>query len=96
MSAYIDNMMPSIISKNWPYQRACHLIADSLDELHLFASSIGLRRRWFQNHSIPHYDLTESKRALAIKLGAIPLGTKEYVVKMRSVRLNNVRTTRQE
>lgn len=36
-----------------------HLVSDqSLDELHRFAGALGLRRAWFQNHRIPHYDLT--------------------------------------
>jgi len=35
-----------------------HLVSsESLDELHTFARTIGLRRGWFQNHRIPHYDL---------------------------------------
>jgi hypothetical protein len=43
-----------------------------LEELHRFAESIGLRRAWFQNHRVvPHYDLTPSKRAAAVRLGAI-------------------------
>lgn len=51
----------------------CHLATDSddLTALHLFAASIGLKRRWFQDHPLhPHYDLTPSKRELAIKCGA--------------------------
>jgi hypothetical protein len=73
------------MTRRWPYQRACHLIADTLDELHSFAAKIGLKHSWFQNHDVPHYDLTESKRVLAIKGGAIALETKEFVRKMRSV-----------
>ena len=35
-----------------------HLVAtESLDELHAFARTIGLKQNWFQNHRIPHYDL---------------------------------------
>ena len=35
-----------------------HLVSsESLDELHTFARTIGLRRGWFQDHRIPHYDL---------------------------------------
>lgn len=48
-----------------------HLIAYSNDELHTFAKKIGLKREWFQNHRIPHYDLFKSKRELARAFGAI-------------------------
>lgn len=52
--------------------RWCHLWADSLDELHAFAARIGMRRGWFQDHAIlPHYDLVPSRRAHALRLGAI-------------------------
>ena len=35
-----------------------HLVSDtSLPELHEFAQNIGLKREWFQDKSLPHYDL---------------------------------------
>jgi hypothetical protein len=49
--------------KSW-----CHMTSDtSEEELHEFAKKLGLRREWFQGD---HYDLTEGKRAQALKLGA--------------------------
>jgi len=51
----------------------CHMIADSLDELHAMADKIGMERRWFQappKASHPHYDIPENKRAKALRLGA--------------------------
>lgn len=64
--------------QDWPHARApfhrgsCHLTTDgALDDLHAFAARIGLRRAWFQAHSLaPHYDLTPGKRAEAILAGA--------------------------
>lgn len=48
--------------------RWCHMVSDTSDEeLHAFAARLGLKRGWFQGD---HYDLTASKRALAIRLGA--------------------------
>lgn len=71
MTVYVDPMMTSLKSARWPYTKACHLFADTLEELHVFAASIGLRRRWFQNREdMPHYDLVGSKRRLAVKKGA--------------------------
>lgn len=40
------------------YTDRIHLVADTLEELHLFAESIGLKPWWFQDHpEHPHYDL---------------------------------------
>lgn len=67
MAVYVDN------ARN-PYRgmKMCHMLADSVEELHGMAERVGLRRAWFQNsRSAPHYDLCLEKRALAIRLGAV-------------------------
>jgi len=59
----------------------CHMMSDtSLEELHTFADHLGLKREWFQQGSAPHYDLSQGKRALAVKLGAVEVscGTQEW------------------
>jgi len=56
----------------------CHLVADTLDELHAMAKAIGMKPEWFQDKKIPHYDLTEKRRAAAVKLGARELTTHEF------------------
>lgn len=56
------------------HARWSHLTADTDDELHAFASRLGLRRSWFQDHEDRlrrHYDVTDSKRLEAIRLGAV-------------------------
>jgi hypothetical protein len=50
-----------------------HMLGSDLDELHRMASAIGLRRSWFQDKTFAHYDLTASKRRLAIAAGAIEI-----------------------
>lgn len=36
-----------------------HIVSDrSIEELHSFASSMGLKREWYQDKRIPHYDAT--------------------------------------
>ena len=71
MTVYVDDMrMPAqvgSINARWS-----HLTADTRAELHAFAARLGLRRSWFQDkpRGLWHYDVTDSKRALAIKLGA--------------------------
>jgi hypothetical protein len=48
------------------------MYADSLEELHAMATSIGMRREWFQDRpDLPHYDLVPARRARAVALGAI-------------------------
>lgn len=71
------------------HNRWCHMGSDlsgeaGLVELHALAAVIGLRRDWFQDHpTFPHYDLVPSKRALAIKHGAVAVGWREFVKHMR-------------
>jgi hypothetical protein len=50
-----------------------HMLADTVTELHDMADKIGINRKWFQDkpHDTPHYDICLTKKALAIKLGAI-------------------------
>ncbi len=67
MAIYVDRLQPA----KWRWKVSCHLLSDSsLDELHAFAAKIGCHREWFQDSSTPHYDLTASRRASALKHGA--------------------------
>jgi hypothetical protein len=55
---------------------SCHLFTDEIDlaELHAVASSIGMRREWFQDKTVaPHYDLMPDLREAAIRAGAVPV-----------------------
>ena len=73
MSIYVDDMyMPAKIPGMRP-AIWCHMMADTPEELHAFAASIGLARRWAQHEDEPwklHYDVTKSVRAKAVKAGA--------------------------
>jgi hypothetical protein len=64
----------------------CHMIADTLPELHVMAAMIGCRSEWFQPRSFPHYDIPLFRRALAVRLGAIELDRRGMARVMRSVR----------
>lgn len=75
MTVYVDNECIEWRGKHW-----CHLVAESLDELHHFATSIGLRRSWFQSKaSYPHYDVTTAVRERALRSGAVP-GSKAQII----------------
>ncbi|WP_137939910.1 DUF4031 domain-containing protein [Chitinivorax sp. B] len=68
MAVYIDN-----VKIEWRGRRWCHMVADSIDELHEFAKRLGLQRAWFQHEaSYPHYDVTVETRARALRMGASP------------------------
>lgn len=82
MSVYVDPMMACVPNGRWRWNRSCHMFADTLEELHAFALRIGLKREWFQpakDRHIPHYDLHESRRAAAVKLGAIEVDRRRAV-----------------
>lgn len=50
---------------------SCHMVADTLPELHAMAKKIGLRSTWFQDHDKhPHYDFSAKFRRLAVEAGA--------------------------
>jgi Protein of unknown function (DUF4031) len=67
MAVYVDAEAIQWRGRAW-----CHLVADTLDELHVFAAQIGLQRRWFQGHTTyPHYDVTMAVRTRAMRMGAI-------------------------
>ena len=69
------------------HRRCGHLVSDtSLEELHRFAESLGLRREWFQVKSVPHYDLTGEVYELALERGAILVSSREIV--LRAVRID--------
>ncbi|HEX3640674.1 MAG TPA: DUF4031 domain-containing protein [Ktedonobacteraceae bacterium] len=74
MTVYVDELMSCLPTRKWPYKKACHMRADTEDELHTFAAKIGLKREWYQNHHrnpvMWHYDLNAGKRKEAIQKGA--------------------------
>lgn len=75
MSVYVGVPM-------WQFGRMimCHMVADTEEELDEMADAIGVARKWKQlpkrdegAGSLVHYDIAKSKRALAVKFGAVPL-----------------------
>lgn len=71
MTVYVDNMQAS-----FGRMKMCHMLADTDDELHTMAACIGVDRKWWQSPaktSGSHYDIALSKRALAVRAGAVEI-----------------------
>lgn len=82
MSVYVDS-----VRIKWKGMVWCHLVADSLPELHAFAAKLGLKRAWFQDKkSCPHYDICLSKKMKAIELGAKEIDKREMVKIIKELR----------
>ncbi|WP_026986530.1 DUF4031 domain-containing protein [Fodinicurvata fenggangensis] len=69
MAVYVDDVAI-------PYGRMkmCHMWADSREELLAMADRIGVARRWLQQPpkaSWVHFDISQSKRAMAVQDGAV-------------------------
>lgn len=83
---FVDTIQeyPASTCRGLPGKKWCHLISDeSDDELHAFAARIGMKRSWFQPKSSPHYDLTPTRRAKAVALGAQEVTRNDFVAALR-------------
>lgn len=76
MTVYVDNMRAA-----FGRMKMCHMWADTRAELFEMVDRIGVARKWFQrppsvglpgmDASWEHFDIALSKRALAIRFGAV-------------------------
>lgn len=75
MTVYVDDMRAK-----FGRMVMCHMVADTDAELHAMADRIGVARRWHQappKASSSHYDIAQSKRALALQAGAVAITWKQ-------------------
>lgn len=72
MSVYVDDMHRTHLGR-FGRMRMSHMVADTHRELVEMADRIGVARRWIQKpgSSDEHFDICKSKRALAVKNGAL-------------------------
>ena len=72
MAVYVDDMQA-------PFGEhfLCHMLADTLEELHAMADLIGMPRRSCQHEHLGlgwvHYDIPLPRRALAVEAGAVEI-----------------------
>jgi len=89
MTVYVDDWH-QWARVGWVEAHWSHLTADTDDELHAFASRLGLRREWFQDHhrdpTRHHYDVTEPTRVRAIESGAMAVTWREAARQRRERR----------
>lgn len=78
MTVYVDDMRAK-----YGQMIMCHMIADTTSELLAMADSIGLARRWLQypGHPREHFDICLTKRAEAVKAGAVEITQKQLAQK---------------
>jgi hypothetical protein len=81
MAVYVDNYGVS-----YGRMTMSHMIADTPEELLAMADKIGVNRRWLQEAGTykEHFDICKSKRALAVRHGAIELSIVEFGRKLLS------------
>lgn len=83
MSVYVDRMRA-------PYGRMilCHMLADTTEELHAMAELIGVKRKWCQHEGTyrEHYDISLTKRALAVKAGALEITGRQLAALLKQRR----------
>jgi hypothetical protein len=80
MAVYID-------PPTWPGHGRMwsHLVSDvSYEELHAFAAGVGVPGRAFERD---HYDLPSERYADAVRLGAIEVGSKELLRRLKGAGL---------
>ena len=79
MAAYVDDA-----GNLYRGKRRHHMTADSLDELHAFATSIGVKRCWYHRGTRhPHYDVTDEQQERALAAGAESVDTRTLLTLAR-------------
>lgn len=81
MTVYVDDMAAGFFN-----MIMCHMVADTEAELEEMAIKIGMNTRWWQYKGTrkTHFDICKSKRALAVRYGAIPVTCHELGFMLKS------------
>lgn len=83
MAVYVDDM-----EAGFGRMIMCHMIADTPEELLAMADRIGVARRWIQYAGTwkEHFDVCKSKRAAAVRAGAIEVSTQDLARRLMARR----------
>ena len=82
MTVYVDQ-------GKYPYRGMLmsHMLSEDLDELHAMAERLGVRRHFQASGSCPHYDICQTKRAVAIQAGAVVIDRRQVAALVRAWRV---------
>lgn len=90
MTVYVDNMYLYAMgefNRGGRVYKMSHMVAESTEELITFVLSIGLNPKWIQLAGTykEHFDITMTKRTLALSLGAVACSMSEmgYLIRQR-------------
>lgn len=91
MAVYVDppfHAIPEAAQAKRHGTRWCHMIADSTDELLLMIARLWLKPGYIRDGGThrEHVDLIPSKRAQAVRYGAVEITGRELVQKMEAKR----------
>lgn len=78
MAVYVDDG-----KWNFGRMKMSHMMADTMDELLAMADEIGVSRKWLQTGRYVHFDICQSKRALAVAAGAVEVTSKQMIIRFR-------------
>lgn len=55
------------------YTDKIHVVADTLEELHIFAQTVGISKNWYEGvrKGHPHYDIPKGKLEIILKSAII-------------------------
>ncbi|WP_158966197.1 DUF4031 domain-containing protein [Chachezhania sediminis] len=81
MTVYVDDMRAPV-----GQMIMCHMVADTTAELLAMVDEIGVARRWIQALGTrrEHFDICMSKRALAVKHGAVEIDRRKLAEILRA------------
>lgn len=80
MTVYVDDLRFTRAGVKKARVKYCHMVADSLEELHAFAKQIKVEPHFFHRaRSCHHYDIVEHQKLAALVLGAVSVRSREIV-----------------
>lgn len=61
--------------------KMCHMVADTLEELHAMAVKLDVSKHFQNKAGAPHYDICKANRARAIALGAVEVTSRQLLTR---------------
>lgn len=72
MSLYVDPLVKTRPTPEWPWTQSCFLYGDMVEQLHAVAEKLGLKKQFFiDDVAFPRYRIRSMQRVEAMKCGAV-------------------------